>query len=144
MFAFVAIRNLYNSFLLDTGTLLDQLACMGLEIIPEWIATTSRWPHRIDGAFLLCPLEKNTFQPLLGNMFFTGEPVFHTTEIFLHKINTVHMQEAADTADLLLINPDVTRFSAATMAWAYLTGAGIKNKVKTIHLHQIHFPHSLY
>src|SRR5665647_1801939 len=114
---------------------------MGFEIIPEWIATTSRRPHRINGAFLLCPLKKNTFHTLLGDMFFTGEPVFHTTEIPLHKINTVHMQKFTDTVDLLLINPDLTRFSAATVARANLTGAGIKNKIKTIHLHKIHFPH---
>lgn len=144
MFAFVVLRNFHNSFLLDTGTLLDQLVGMGLEMIPEWIATTSRWPYRIDGAFLLGPLEKNTFQTLPGDMFFTGKPVVHTTEISLHKINTVQMQEAADTADLLLINPDITRFPAATVAWTHQTGAGIKNKVKTIHLHQIHFPHTLY
>jgi hypothetical protein len=126
--------NPHHSPFPDTGTLLDQLGYMGLEMIPEWIATTSRWPHRIDGAFLLCPLKKNTFQTLVGNMFFTGKPVFHTTKIFLHKVNTVHLQETADTVDLLLINPDITRFSAATVAWADLTGVGIKNKIKTIHL----------
>lgn len=145
MFPFVAIMTSHHSFLPDTGTtLLDKLFYMGFEIIPEWIATTSRWPHHINGAFLLCPLKKNTFQTLLSDTFFTGKPVFHTTEIPLHKINTVHMQEFTDTVDLLLTNPDITRFSAATVAWASPTGAGIKDKIKTIYLHKIHIFHTFY
>ncbi len=138
MSLFDTIMNRHNSFLLDTGTLLDQLAAMGLEIIPERIASATRWPHRIDGAFLLRPLKKHTLQPLLDDMFFTGKPVFHTTEISFHKIDTVHLQKTADTVDLLLINPDITRFSAATVARTALTGAGIKDKIKTIHLDKTH------
>lgn len=137
----ITLVNLHHSSLLDTGTLAGNLLRMGLEMIPERIAATSGWPHRIDGAFLHCPLEKNTFQALLSDPFFTGEPVPHTLEVFFQKINEVYLQEHTDPADLLLINPDITRFSAATVARTDLTGAGIKDKIKTISLDKIHiFP----
>jgi len=90
---------------------------IGLKVIPEWIGTTSRGSNRIDGAFPLCSLKKNTFQPILGNTLFTGEPVSDPMEIFLDKINVVLLQELTDPIHLLLTKPDVTRFSTATVAW---------------------------
>jgi hypothetical protein len=114
------------------------------KMFPERIGTASRWSHRINGTFSVYPMKKNTLQAMLGDTLLTGKSIPNTTEKFLHKINTVHLQKLTDPAHFLLTDPDLTRLSTTTITWTGITGARIKHKIKTTHLHNIQCSFTLY
>jgi hypothetical protein len=128
----------------NTRAFVADLLRTRFKMVPEGIGTTSRWSHRIDGTFFFYALKKDTFQAMLGDTFLTREPVSNTLEIFLHEINTVHLQDLTNPAHLLLTHPDITRFPATTRARTGITSTGIKCKIKTINLDDIHFSLTLY
>lgn len=128
----------------NTWAFLADLIRTRFKMVPEGIGTTSGWSHRIDGTFFFYPLKKNTFQAILGDTLPAREPVANTLKIFLHEINAVHLQEFTNPAHLELTDPDITRFPTTTRAWTGITGTGIKCKIKTIHLDNIHFSLTLY
>ena len=113
-------------------------------MFPERIGTTSRWSHQINGTFSVYPMKKNTLQAMLGDTLLTGKSVPNTTQIFLHKINTVHLQKLTDPTHFLLTDPDLTRLSTTTSTRTGITGPRIKHKIKTIHLHNIQYSLTLY
>lgn len=81
---------------------------------------------------------------MLGDTLLTRKPVANTLKIFFHEINTVHLQDLTNPVYLLLTDPDITRFSTTTRAWTGITRTGIKCKIKTIPLDNIHFSLTLY
>ncbi|MDP3696376.1 MAG: hypothetical protein Q8R42_09700, partial [Desulfocapsaceae bacterium] len=76
------------------------------KMFPERIGTTPRWSNRINSTFSFYPLKKNTLKAMPCDTLLTGESVSNTTQIFLHKINTVHLQELTDPVHFLLTHPD--------------------------------------
>jgi hypothetical protein len=128
----------------DTGAFFDNLFRTHFKMFPERIGPASGWSYRIDGTFFFYFLKKNTLQAMLSNTFLTGKSIPNAMEIFLYKVNPVHLQELTNPAHFLLAHPDITRLTATARTWAGITCTGIKRKIKTIHLDNIQFSLTLY
>jgi hypothetical protein len=87
----------------------------------------------------LAAVEKNTLRVVfLTGSFFDGETVVDAIEILGDEINGVGLQKSAHSKNFLVVNPNITGFSVATVARTPLTGTGVKAKVKPFFSYDVH------
>jgi hypothetical protein len=89
-------------------------------------------------------VEKDTLQVVFPHSFFDGETVVDAIEILRDEINGGGLQKPAHAENIFVVNPNITGLTAATVARTTLTGIGVKTKVKSFFLHDVHRWHLFY
>jgi len=126
-------RTFFNEFILVT-----------FEIFPKWKCAALEWPCRINWTASLEAVKKDALHALFPHSFFDGEAVVNAIEILWDEINGVGLQRPAYSQNIIVVNPNITGLSAATVARATLTGTGVKAKVKPFILYNVHWGHFIY
>ncbi|HJX30933.1 MAG TPA: hypothetical protein VJ624_03665 [Thermodesulfobacteriota bacterium] len=82
-------------------------------------------------------IEKDTLQAVFPHSFFDGETVVDAIEILRDEIKGVGLQKPAHSNNVLVVNPNITGLSVATVAGTPLTGTGVKAEIKSFFLYDL-------
>lgn len=116
----------------NTRTFSDKRVRIRTEDIPKGKPPALKRPLRINGTSIFPAVKKYAFKFVARKTFPDGISAINRDKIFPDKINHIDLQETGDIKDFIVIYPDLSGFTPATLPRTTGTCPGIKAEVKTI------------